>query len=341
MRKAEELPLIVYFRISLNLIPVAMKLRLTRESDLAFEKADEEPFLSINRANEISAECYFVLFTEIERFISEFEAAIGLNGATVWIGERLHEAVLAGRVTTEQHLTKQYFSEFDIRSDTAHILIENYETAKTRVGLLKSVYRAYNFTVLRFMATRLVHEDTHSHLHKTAYSALFSELVDRTERRITDERPAASTKIKKLPLELTAPIYLKEKEEVVARKLQRFALNAFLKAHYERDPDRYGLVGVPLFLPPHPKVVEEIQRVTPGAVDFRSGFMSSYRNILSEYVGSIATSGEGIIEDARLYLQSRTDDLINRVQRCLEGDYTGLRTKEREFVWRPGCRRKM
>ncbi len=318
-----------------------MTLQLTEESELAFEQADEEPFRSINRANAISTESFLTLFTEIERFIPAFETAIGMNGATAWIGERLHEAVRAGRTTIERHLSEQYFSEFDIRSDTAHILIENYETAKTRVGLLKAGYRAYNFTVLRFMTTRLIHEDTHSHIHKTDYSPLFSELVDRTKRRIDDERPAASAKIKELPLELTAPIYLKEKEEVVARKLQRFALNAFLKAYYKRDPDRYGLVGVPLFLPPHREVVDEIKRLTTGEVEFKSGFLSTYRNILSEYVGSIATREGGIIEDARLYLQSRTDDLINLVQQCLEGDYTGLRTREREFVWQPGCRRKM
>jgi hypothetical protein len=314
-----------------------MKLRVTKETELAFETAGEEPYCSSNRANGISTESFLVLFTDVERFISEFEAAIGMNGATVLIGERLHEAVHAGRGTIEQHLTKQYFSEFDIRSDTAHILIENYETAKTRVGLLKRVYCAYNFTVLRFLGTRLVHEDTHSHVHKTNYSALFSELVDRTKSRIDDERPAATAKIKELPLDLTAPIYLKEKEEVVARKLQRFALNAFLKANYARDPGWYGLVGVPLFLPPDPEVIEEIQRLTPGEVECRSGFLSTYRNILSEYVGSIATSEEGLIEEARLYLQSRTNDLIDLVQRCLEGDYTGLRTKEREFVWKPGC----
>ncbi len=68
-----------------------MKLRLTEESELTFEKA------------------------------------IGMSGAKNWIGERLNEAVNAGRTTVEKHLKNSYFSEFEIRSDTAYILIENYE----------------------------------------------------------------------------------------------------------------------------------------------------------------------------------------------------------------------
>ncbi|MEA2074124.1 MAG: hypothetical protein U9O85_00035 [Euryarchaeota archaeon] len=312
-----------------------MKLKLTKESELAIEKAGEEPFQSVNRANGISSESFLALLKEFESFIPEFETAIGMSGAQTWIGERLHEAVHAGRTTIERHLTNQYFSEFEIKSDTAHILIENYEMRKIPVGLLKRAYRAYDFTILRFMLTRIVHEDTHSHIHKTDYSALFSELVDKTEGRIDDENPSARIKIKKLPLELTAPIYVKEKEELVARKMQRFALNAFLKTYYERDPDWYGLLGVPLFLPPHPEVVAEIKRMTKRDVDFKSGFLSTYRKILDEYAGAIATSEERIYEDARLYLQSRTDDLINLVKRCLEGDYSGLKTKERELVWKP------
>jgi hypothetical protein len=312
-----------------------MKLKLTEESELAIEKAGEEPFYSINRANGVSTESFLELLKEIERFIPEFETAIGMNGAQVWIGERLHEAVHVGRTTIVRHLTNQYFSEFDIKSDTAHILTENYEMTKSRVGLLKRMYRAYDFIVPRFMVTRLVHEDTHSHIHKTEYSALFSELVDKTGQRIDAERPPVRRKIKKLPLELTAPIYVKEKEEVVARKMQRFALNAFLKVHYECDPDWYVLLGVPLFLPPHPEVVAEIKRITRGKVDFKSGFLSTYKRIMSEYAGAIATSEEGIYEDARLYLQSRTDYLISLTKKCLEGDYSGLRAKERELVWKP------
>lgn len=318
-----------------------MKLKLTEESELAIEEAGEEPLYSINRANGVSTESFLALLKEIERFILEFETAIGMGGAQIWIGERLHEAVHAGRTTIERHLTNQYFSEFDIKSDIAHILTENYEMTKTRVGLLKRMYRAYDFTVPRFMVTRLVHEDTHSHIHKTEYSALFSELVDKTEGLIDNENPSARRKIKKLPLELTAPIYVKEKEEVVARKMQRFALNAFLKARYERDPDRYVLLGVPLFLPPDPEVVAEIKRITRGNVGFKSGFLSTYRKILDEYAGAIATSEERIYEDARLYIQSRTDYLVDIVQKCLAGDYSGLRTKERELVWQPGRGIKM
>jgi hypothetical protein len=318
-----------------------MKLKLTEESELAIEKAGEEPLYSINRANGVSTESFLALLKEIESFILEFETVIGMSGAQTWIGERLHEAVRAGRTTIERHLTNQYFSEFDIKSDTAHILIENCELTKTRVGLLKRMYHAYDFTVLRFMLTRLVHEDTHSHIHKTEYSALFSELVDKTGQRIDAERPPARRKIKKLPLELTAPIYVKEKEEVVARGMQRFALNAFLKARYEHDPDWYVLLGVPLFLPPHPEVAARIKRTTRGKADFKSGFLSTYGKILNEYVGAIATSEERIYENARLYLQSRTDYLISLVQKCLAGDYSGLRTRERELVWQPGRGIKM
>ncbi|MBN1763474.1 MAG: hypothetical protein JW878_10460 [Methanomicrobia archaeon] len=313
-----------------------MKVQLTKDTKFAIETAAEEPYLSINRENGITKDAFLALLAEIDGFIPEFEAALGLSGAETWIGERLHEVVLAGRTTVERHLTKQYFSEFDIRSDTAHILVENYETVKTRVGLIKTGYRAYDFGVLRFLLTRLVHEDTHSHLHKTEYSALFAELADRTKALIEAERPSGHVKIRQLPLELTAPIYLKEREEVVARKLQRFAINAYLKAHYERDPERYGLLGVPLFLPPHPTVVVELKRIAGGGVDFKNGFLSTYRNILREYVRELATSETGIYEEARGYLHSRTEELNALAKRCLEGDYTGLKTIEREVVWRPG-----
>jgi hypothetical protein len=313
-----------------------MKLQLTKDTKFAVETAAEEPFLSINRENGITKDAFLALLTEIDQFIPEFEAALGLSGAEAWIGERLHEAVLAGRTTVERHLTKQYFSEFDIRSDTAHILVENYETIKTRMGILNTGYRAYDFGVLRFLLTRMVHEDTHSHIHKTDYSALFAELVDRTKARIEAERPSARVKIKELPLDLTAPIYLKEREEVVARKLQRLAINAYLKAHYERDPERYELIGVPLFLPPHPVVVAELKRIAGGNVDFKNGFLSTYRGILSEYASAITTSEAGIYEEARVYLQSRTEELNTLAKRCVEGDYTGLKTIEREVVWKPG-----
>jgi hypothetical protein len=313
-----------------------MKLKLTEDSKLAVETAEEEPFRAINRENGITKDAFISLLVEIEGFIQEFETTVGLSGAETWIGERLHEAVQAGRTTVERHLRKQYFSEFDIRSDTAHILVENYETARTRVRWLKTAYQAYDFAVLRLLLTRLVHEDTHSHLHKTAYSALFAELVDRTKARIEDERPSGHEKIKALSPALTAPIYLKEREEVVARKMQRFAINAYLKAHYERDPERYGLLGVPLFLPMHPEVVVELKRMTGGNVRIQNGFLSTYRSILRDYVRELATSEAGIYDDARAYLQSRTDELNTQVKQYLEGDYTGLKRMERELVWKPG-----
>ncbi len=306
-----------------------------------FEQAGMEPYQAINQANGVSPESYLSLLKEIERFILAFEEAIGMSGARTWIGERLHEAVHAGRATIERHLTNQYFSEFDISSDTAHLLIENYEMRKTRAMLLRSKFCAYDFTVLRFMVTRPVHEDAHSHIHKTDYSALFAKLVDHTSKQIEAQKPSERVKIKKLPLELTAPIYLKEREEMVARRMQRFALNAFLKRYYDRDPDRYGVLGVPLFVPPHPEVVTAIKRITKGNVDFGSGFLSTYRSILREYAGSIASSEAEIYEEARSYLQSRTDSLIALVHQCLEGDYTGLRTREREVVWRPYRGQKM
>ncbi len=114
-----------------------------------------------------------------------------------------------------------------------------------------------------------------------------------------------------VPLKFTAPIYIEEKEEMLARRMQRFALNAFLRKYYERDSERYGLLGVPLFLPPHSEVMEEIKRITK--------------------------SEEAIYEAARDYLQSGTEDLINVRKKCLEGDYSGLRTREKELVWRPGA----
>jgi hypothetical protein len=63
--------------------------------------------------------------------------------------------------------------------------------------------------------------------------------------------------------------------------------------------------------------------------------LSKYRKILREYVGAIAKSEEAIYEDARNYLCSRTEYLINVVKKCLKGDYSDLRTGEKELVWRP------
>ena len=313
-----------------------MKLRLTKQSELMFEKAREEPFYSINQENGISADSFILLLKEIERYILEFEDAIGLKGARNWIGERLHETVNAGRTTVERHLKNMYFSEFAIKSDTAYILIENYEL--TKKWLIRSKYYVYDFTVPRFIFTRAVHEDTHSHVHKTEYSELFSELADRTRVRIEEKKPPAKRKIKNLPWEFTAPIYICEKEEIVARKMQRFALNAFLKAYYKHDSDWYSLLGVPLFLPPNPEVVEEIKRIAKRKVEIKTGFFSTYRKILTEYAGAITKSEGEIHEDAMAYLHSSTEDLINVVKKCLEGDYSGLKIIEREFVWSPGVK---
>ncbi|KAF5427467.1 hypothetical protein C5S39_13405, partial [Candidatus Methanophagaceae archaeon] len=73
----------------------------------------------------------------------------------------------------------------------------------------------------------------------------------------------------------------------------------------------------------------------------KSGFLSTYRKTLGEYACAIAKTENGIYEDARGYLRSRTEDLVSAVQKCLEGDYSGLRTIERELVWRPGSGMKI
>ncbi len=313
-------------------------LALTVESKRALEMADEDPFGYINHSNGISRDSYLSLLNEIEDYIPEFEDAVGMRGAKARIGERLAEAVNAGRTTVKAHLEMLYFSCFVIEEDMAYILIENYELTRIREWLIRMVYHAYNFTVLRFLLTRQVHEDTHSHVHKTDYSALFSELVDRTKERIEkeEEGPAAMRRIREVPLRFTAPIYIKEKEEILARRMQRFALNAFLRKYYERDSEWYGLLGVPLFLPPDSEVVEEIKGLTGSKAVFKNGFVTTYRKILGEYVGAITKSEAAIYEAAREYLHAGTEDLINVTKKCLEGDYSGLRIIEKEHVWRPG-----
>ena len=312
-----------------------MRLDLTEAARDAIERAGEEPFSAINTANGISPESFFLLLKELLRFIIVFEEAIGLQGARNSVGERLDEAISSSRTTAEQHLANQYFSVYLIPQDTAYILMENYELERLRLRLTSS-YRGYDFTVLRFLLTRVVHEDTHAHLHKTDYAGSFAELVDRTQAKLKDAQLPPRVTLREAPAELTAPVFLKEREEVVARNMQRFALNAYLKEFYDRDPSRYGLLGVPLFLPPNPVVVAEIKRVTPGKVAFRSGFVSSYRTVLAEYAGAIASSKESIYESARRYLQSRTEALRAQAQQCVEGDYSGVQAPECELVWRPG-----
>ena len=320
-----------------------MKLRLTNESKLMFEKAEEDPFYSINRKNGMSVDSFLSLLEELDDFIQDFENAISMNGSRNRIGERLHEAVNSQRTTVKAHLKNSYFSMFDLNRDTAYILMENYEMAKarvrTRIMIIRSKYYLYNLTVPRFMITRPVHEDAHSHIHKTKYSNLFSELVDKTNRKIEEKKPSKSKskrrKIKKISLEFTAPLYLKEKEEKFARKIQRFALNAFLMKNYKDNPERYELLGVPLFLPPNLEVVEEIRRNTRRGVELRSGYLSVYRKILKEYVSSLNKTMGEIYEEASVYLHSRTEYLANLVKSCLEGNYSGLRAGEIELVWRP------
>jgi hypothetical protein len=307
----------------------------------ALEAASEEPYYRVNQSNGQSSEAFHSLLGELEQFVQAFELAIGLRGAGRWCGERLHEAVRAGRATVEQHLSGQYFSAYTLETDTAHILLENYELARVHAGLIKRAYQCYTFTVLRFLLTRLAHEDTHAHLFKTAYGDLFAELRDKSQRRHDEVKPSPREKIKRLPLELTAPLYLKEREELAARRMQRFALNAFLKEQYVHEPDRYGLLGVPLFLPPHTEVCREIERQTNGMVEFRNGYLSTYRHILEEYVGALETPPEEMREEARRYLHTRAGELITLAQECLAGDYHGLRVREHELIWRPGRGQKL
>ena len=312
-----------------------MRLDLTEEARDAIERAGEEPFSAINTVNGISSEAFCSLLEELLQFIRTFEISIGMQGARSSVGERLHEAISEARTTAEQHLANQYFSVYLIPTDTAYILMENYELERLRLRLTRS-YRGYNFTVLRFLLTRAVHEDTHAHIHRTDYARLFAELVDRTQSRLEDAQLPPRVSVRDAPEDVTAPVYLKEREEVAARMLQRFALNAYLKEFYAHDPARYSLLGVPLFLPPNPGIVTEIKRVIRGKVAFRSGFVSSYRTILAEYVGAIASSKDDIHESARRYLQSRTEALRAQAQQCVEGDYSGVKARECETVWRPG-----
>ena len=313
-----------------------MRLQVSQNTLRALEAAGEEPYYTVNQLNGQSVEAYHVLLGELEEFVHAFERAIGLRGASQWCGERLHEAVHAGRATVEQHLAGQYFSAYTHETDTAHILLENYELARVRAGLRQRVYQGYCFTVLRLLLTRLVHEDTHAHLLRSEYASLFAKLRDKSQRRYDEVQPSPQAKIKQLPLDLTAPLYLKEHEERAARRMQRFALNEFLKERYALDPDRYGLLGVPLFLPPHTEVYREIERQTKGVVEFRSGYVSTYRHILEEYVSALVTPPEEICEEARRYLHARAGELILLAQACLAGDYRGLHVRERELIWRPG-----
>ena len=83
------------------------------------------------------------------------------------------EVVKAGRATVEAHLNLSYFSMFDIRSETAFILMENYEVQ--RLGILRRRYAVYDLSALRFLLTRLAHEDTHAHLLMTEYGRLYED----------------------------------------------------------------------------------------------------------------------------------------------------------------------
>ncbi len=318
-----------------------MRLQVSQDTLGALEAAGEGPYHTVNQLNGQSVEAYHALLDELEQFVHNFEQAIGLRGASQWCGERLHEAVRAGRATVEQHLAGQYFSAYTLETDTAHILLENYELVRVRAGLCQRVYQGYCFTVLRLLLTRLVHEDTHAHLLRSEYAGLFAKLRAMSQRCYDEVHPSPRDKVKQLPLELTAPLYLKEHEELAARRMQRFALNAFLKERYALDPDRYSLLGVPLFLPPHPEVCSEIERQADGVVEFRNGYASTYRYILEEYAGALVTPPEEIREEARRYLHARAGELIVLAQACLAGDYRGLRVRERELIWRPGRGQKL
>lgn len=317
------------------------RLRLSQDTLRALEAAGEGPYSTVNESNGQSTEAYHSLLGELEQFVHNFERAIGLRGASQWCGERLHEAVREGRATVEQHLAGQYFSAYTLATDTAYILLENYELARVRAGLLRRTYQCYSFTVLRLLLTRLVHEDTHAHLLRSEYAGLFAKLREKSQRRYDEVQPSPRDKIKRLPLELTAPLYLKEQEELAARRMQRFALNAFLKERYALDPDRYGLLGVPLFLPSHLEVCSAIERQMNGVVEFRNGYVSTYRHILEEYVGALVTPPDEIREEARRYLHARAGEPISLAQACLAGDYRGLRVRERELIWRPGRGQKL
>ena len=79
------------------------------------------------------------------------------------------------------------------------------------------------------MLTRLAHEDTHAHLLRTEYGRLYENLARKAMERMQERGIRGDVALKKLPLDVSAPIYVREKEEKVARRMQRFAINAFLR----------------------------------------------------------------------------------------------------------------
>ena len=312
-----------------------MKMRLTEGVERMLESAEEEPFLSFNRRNGITTDAFLDIIKEIDAFILQFEREIGMKGASKWIGERLDEAVKAGRATVEAHLNLSYFSMFDIRSETAFILMENYEVQ--RRGLFRRRYAVYDLSALRFLLTRLAHEDTHAHLLMTEYGRLYEDLARKAIERMQERGIRGDVALKKLPLDVSAPIYVREKEEKVARRMQRFAINAFLKEKYERGEEKYGILGVPLFVKPDENVASRMKELLGGAVEFKAGFLSGYRSVLAAYADSLREkSVEEIYEGARSYLHRSEEFLKDVVERCLSGDFSPLHARgEMEIVWKP------
>ena len=307
------------------------KLKLTDSAERMIESADEEPFRTFNSMNNISAERFFDILGEIEQFVLKFERETGMRSASKWIGERLSDAVSAGRTTVKSHLEHLYFSMFDVRSGTSFILMENYEIL--RVGFFRRRYKVYDLSVPRFILIRIIHEDTHAHILSDEYANLYAELLqiardeaERAERNESAERAG----IIRISPRISAPVHVIEIEEKIARGMQRYAINAFLIEKIEKIKkikkiekcdEIIGIFGTPLFVMPDGYVMKCISdMIHRASVEFKAGYLSEQQYI-REYARSLRQGVDDIYERARTYLHRNVEFLKDVVKCCLNGDY--------------------